>query len=258
MVAVELARRLGGDLSFTSTREIWTEIEHVAVSHRGITGEVLRSATWRDGVPAPLPEAPVTIGASRPPGEESGFERVEGEGRPTSMAGETETAEVAAVENSPTHASTVVAGHEETEPEVEGSPSDNPADAGVPSPPTMSWPPADLAEHPAPTADSYSLRLVAGRELYDAGSLVAHSPSLAPLARGTSVALGTYDAERLGVSTGDRVRITSARGSFETGVTIHAGVPRGAAVMAFNQPGQGAADLIDASTPVTDVRVETL
>jgi predicted molibdopterin-dependent oxidoreductase YjgC len=122
----------------------------------------------------------------------------------------------------------------------------------------MSWPPADLAEHPAPTADSYSLRLVAGRELYDAGSLVAHSPSLAPLARGTSVALGTYDAERLGVSTGDRVRITSARGSFETEVTIHAGVPRGAAVMAFNQPGQGAADLIDASTPVTDVRVETL
>jgi hypothetical protein len=36
------------------------------------------------------------------------------------------------------------------------------------------------------------------------------------------------------------------------------GVPRGSASITFNQPGEGAADRIDATAPVTDVRVETV
>jgi hypothetical protein len=34
-------------------------------------------------------------------------------------------------------------------------------------------------------------------------------------------------------------------------------LPRGTAVMDFNQPGEGAADLIDAAATVTDVRLES-
>jgi hypothetical protein len=36
------------------------------------------------------------------------------------------------------------------------------------------------------------------------------------------------------------------------------GVPRGSASLAFNTPGDGVADLIDASAAVTDVRLENL
>ncbi len=37
-----------------------------------------------------------------------------------------------------------------------------------------------------------------------------------------------------------------------------AGVPQGSVAVAFNQPGPGAADLIDGDRPVTEVRLETL
>jgi hypothetical protein len=36
------------------------------------------------------------------------------------------------------------------------------------------------------------------------------------------------------------------------------GVPQGSVAVAFNQPGPGAADLIDGDHPVTEVRLETL
>jgi hypothetical protein len=35
-------------------------------------------------------------------------------------------------------------------------------------------------------------------------------------------------------------------------------VPRGVALLPFDQPGQGAADLVDAAAAVTDVRLETI
>jgi hypothetical protein len=35
------------------------------------------------------------------------------------------------------------------------------------------------------------------------------------------------------------------------------GIPRGIAFLTFNQPGPGAADLIDATAAVTDVRLQT-
>ena len=35
-------------------------------------------------------------------------------------------------------------------------------------------------------------------------------------------------------------------------------IPRGSAALAFNLPGDGAADLIDATAPITDVRIENL
>jgi hypothetical protein len=36
------------------------------------------------------------------------------------------------------------------------------------------------------------------------------------------------------------------------------GVPRGVASLLFNLPGDGVAELIDATEPVTDVRLETV
>jgi predicted molibdopterin-dependent oxidoreductase YjgC len=106
--------------------------------------------------------------------------------------------------------------------------------------------------------DAYSLRLVSSRCLYDAGVMVQGSVSLAPLAPGARLRVNPYDLGRLGLTTGDRVRVTSSRGSVFLEAVADASVLRGSAAVTFNQPGDGAADLIDASQPVTDVRVETV
>lgn len=106
--------------------------------------------------------------------------------------------------------------------------------------------------------DGYSLRLVAGRKLYDNGTIVQHAPSLAALAPGEVVRVNPADLDRLGVATGDRVRVASSRGAVVLPALADDGVARGTVVLAFNQAGAGAADLIDVSLPVTEVRVETL
>jgi hypothetical protein len=62
----------------------------------------------------------------------------------------------------------------------------------------------------------------------------------------------------MGVKTGDRVRVSSSRKSLLLDVAADPHVLRGSAVLAFNAPGDGAADLIDAGQPVTDLRVETV
>jgi NADH-quinone oxidoreductase subunit G len=109
-----------------------------------------------------------------------------------------------------------------------------------------------------PPVDSYSLRLVASRRLYDDGTIVRHAPSLAPLAEVAPLRVNPADLDRLGLTTGSRVRCTSSRASLVLRAAVDPGVPKGTAVLTFNQPGPGAADLIDAGQPVTDIRVETL
>jgi anaerobic selenocysteine-containing dehydrogenase len=109
-----------------------------------------------------------------------------------------------------------------------------------------------------PAVDAYALRLVASHKLYDDGTFVRHSPSLSPLAPGEAVRVNPADLERLGVTAGDSVRVTSSRMALTLPVEADPGVPRGVAALAFGQPGPGAADLIDASSPVTDVRLENL
>ena len=108
-----------------------------------------------------------------------------------------------------------------------------------------------------PRVDAYSLRLVTTRRLYDQGTLLAHSPSLAGLASSTALRVNPSDSARLGVGAGDMVRAITARGSISAVVEPDASVPKGIAVVGFNLDGVPAADLIDASQPVTDLRLET-
>nr|MDQ3384961.1 molybdopterin-dependent oxidoreductase [Actinomycetota bacterium] len=109
-----------------------------------------------------------------------------------------------------------------------------------------------------PKIDSYSLRLVSGRKLYDAGTLVQHSPSLAGLASAAPLRVNPADLHRLGLTSGARIRLTSSRTSLVMVAEADLGVPRGTVALPFNQVGQFAADLIDATAAVTDVRLETL
>jgi NADH-quinone oxidoreductase subunit G len=236
-IAVELATRLGSDLGFDSLDSIAAEVERLAPSHAGLTPAMLAAPGHRDGLVVPLtrPQAPVE--PNRP----------------------VEAVEVAAAE---AQGETLLP---EPEPDADapleplaGVRYDDTASASDDGrPPLLTFVPV-AATSPSPPVDAYSLRLVSGRSLYDAGVLVQQSPSLAPLAPGASLRAHPHDLGHLGVTTGDQVRVTSSRGSLTLRAVADSSVLRGSAVLAFNQPGPGAADLIDARQPVTDVRVETV
>gem|GEM_PF-2378466 len=244
MIAADLATRLGGDLGFESLDDIALEIERLAPSHAGLTPQLLARPGYRDGVVVPLADgAPAE--ASMLPKETEG-ERAK------------ESIEVTA---NKAHLGNVLA---ENDPDADAplEPTAEPITRSLTAPstgrpPRVRYRPGSPAKQ-APPVDAYSLRLVASRPLYDAGALVSRSPSLAALAHGPCLRVNPADLGRMGVTTGDRVRVSSSRKSLVLDVAADPHVLRGSAVLAFNARGEGAADLIDASQPVTDLRVETV
>ncbi|HUY85867.1 MAG TPA: molybdopterin dinucleotide binding domain-containing protein, partial [Acidimicrobiales bacterium] len=108
--------------------------------------------------------------------------------------------------------------------------------------------------------DSYSLRLIAPRRLYDRGTQVAGSEHLSGLAQPGTLHLNHYDLDRMGVSTGDTVRVVSSTGGYQIVVETDDEVPRGVALIGFNLNSSGcrASQLVDMSRPVTDLRLEAL
>ena len=85
-----------------------------------------------------------------------------------------------------------------------------------------------------------------------------HSPSLAQLAPGSTLLVNPYDLDRLGVADGGSVRVTSSRMTLTLAARADDDVPRGAAAMLVNQVGADPSLLVDAGSPVTDLRVETV
>ncbi|MBA2607745.1 MAG: NADH-quinone oxidoreductase subunit NuoG [Actinobacteria bacterium] len=114
------------------------------------------------------------------------------------------------------------------------------------------------ADIPMPALDAYSLRLVSGRMLYDNGWATASSPSLANLAKPVALRANPRDLDRLGVTTGAQVRVSGAHASFVVAVKADPGVPLGSAWLPVNVAVDDARSLIDASSPVTDVRIENV
>ena len=80
-----------------------------------------------------------------------------------------------------------------------------------------------------PARDSYAIRLVVGRALYDAGRAVSGSPLVAGLARPAELLVHPKDLQRLGVADGEEVRVTSSRTSLRLAVRSGPGVPVGVA-----------------------------
>jgi anaerobic selenocysteine-containing dehydrogenase len=226
----------------------------------------LRSPRHRDGIVVPIaPEGPPPASGVLP--EEAG--RV---GHASQMRGDPDSVQTATTEvgaaGTEEHGDRSAAPAPDAEPAV-GDPdassetqtpigAASPAGGIGPTRPRLVAFRAGDAPATLPAIDAYSLRLVSGRSLYDQGVTVQQSPALARLAPGTTLNANPYDLDRLGVTTGGQVRVTSARASMVLTVCADAGVPRGSASITFNQPGEGAADLIDATAPVTDVRVETV
>jgi NADH-quinone oxidoreductase subunit G len=234
IIAAELATRLGGDLGFDSLAGLWAEIARLAPSHVGLTGEVLARPEYRDGVLAPYD-------GEGPPQHDIPIEHIES---------------AAAVHQGETLPSETVRIDEAGVADDAGGPAmgaDRPPLIRLALDPSREGRPSTAA---API-DAYSLRLVSGRRLYDNGVTVRHSAHLRELAEAPRLSANPYDLDRLGVGTGDRVRVTSSHTSLTLEVAADAGVPRGSVALPFNLPGEGAADLIDGTQPVTDLRVET-
>ncbi len=238
MIAAELAAALGKDLGVASANDLADELHLTAPAYFGLTQAVLHSDAAHDGV-----LLPIVAGAAAPhdvdpidPIALPGVESVERQGAPprSGSAG------------------------------GDGAVRARIAALGAPPALLSGLPASDGPGAHVPPADSYALRLVATRRLYDAGSSVTGSPSLTPLVRQLVARANPYDLDRLGATTGDRVRVRSARGELVLPAEAESGIPRGAVAIDFNvplgpdSPGNAVATLIDSREPVTDVRLESV
>ncbi len=109
---------------------------------------------------------------------------------------------------------------------------------------------------PVPQVDSYSLRLVLSRELYDEGELLGRSESMAGLSRTPTVGISVGDAERLGVEDGTPLVVRGERGSSTLPARVSAGIPRGTAHLVHRLEGSDPITLLSADEVACDVRVE--
>jgi NADH-quinone oxidoreductase subunit G len=113
-----------------------------------------------------------------------------------------------------------------------------------------------------PTPDSYSLRLVVSRTLYDDAVHTQNSASLAKLAPPAGVRLNPGEVERHGLRPGGSVKVLSQTGDLITTVIADERVPRGVAHFFHNQSGVAISALMDQSAMradgITKVRLETV
>jgi NADH-quinone oxidoreductase subunit G len=253
-IAAELAYRLGSDLGLESPAGIADEIVAVAPSFAGLAHAALRTSAGLDGVMVALPARrngdtavaagepqPATVGEAGSEGETAAAVTAEATAEPgAAAAAEREAVEAGAAAAAPS----VAAG------------GDGPGAGDEPTGPVVGVPLPVWTIIDPPLLDAYSLRLVVTRKLYDRGTLVRSSPSLADLAEPATLRLHPQDFDRLGVAVGDDVRVTSNRGNVAVPTVPDAGVPRGIALIHANQAGGRANVLIDGNAPVTDVRVE--
>jgi predicted molibdopterin-dependent oxidoreductase YjgC len=268
MIASELAFRMGGDLGFDNLEGIWDEVERLSPTHAGVTSALLASMAAKDGIVVPL-------GLDDPPLPD-GPPPLDPMAEPGIIAAETNWVSIMDV---PAPAADAIApGEVDKGPDGDVGDVDplaaaagatavaagDPHDDAVPldAAPTVSRPAVMRFSAPDPTAvppvDAYSLRLVAGHRLWDAGVGVRHSSHLAGLAAAPRARANPYDLEKLGHASGARVRIVSPRGSLVLEVEADAGVLRGSVAIGFNLPGDGAGDLIDATTAITNVRLDSV
>ncbi|HEU0041026.1 MAG TPA: molybdopterin-dependent oxidoreductase, partial [Jiangellaceae bacterium] len=106
--------------------------------------------------------------------------------------------------------------------------------------------------------NSYDYRLVVSRKLYDRAVGTAMSRSLSELAPGATAHVHPLDLDSLGLSTGDDVKLVSAKASTVLPIVADPAVLRGTVWSPFNQPGGTVEEIIDATAAVTDVRIERI
>ena len=106
--------------------------------------------------------------------------------------------------------------------------------------------------------NSYEFRVDVSRKLYDRAVGTMTSPALAGLATGASITIHPLDLERVGAAEGANVRVSNSHSSIVLPVRSNEKVPRGTAVVPFNQPGADIRELVRHGDSVVDVRIESM
>jgi NADH-quinone oxidoreductase subunit G len=259
-IAVELALRLGQDLDLATTDEVTNELARVAPAFVGADAALLKRA--RDGVVLPLRDhlAEVVLRA-----RDLTIMSDDGQGTswdPIKVAGEVPADSTNAVEASGAGAEPLKPGF--GDPDDDARPAaqvlaDAEAATRVPNdmPDLHAWD-RSVPAGDVPGRDTYALRLVVGRALYDKGRIVSETPILQRLVQERELRVHPNDLARIGVDSGGQVNVTSARGSQVVMVEADPSVPAGTAAFDFTADAHGPALLIDASLPVTDIRIESM
>ena len=107
--------------------------------------------------------------------------------------------------------------------------------------------PFSVVHHEGPVElpdDEYPLTLTTGRRLESYNTGVQTGGYLSPLHRGESLDISPEDAARLGVEDGDKVRVTSRRGSIEAPVMIDRSLRAGVVFMTLHFPDDVATNLL--------------
>ena len=226
-IAAELAARLGVEFDLESADEVTEEIARVAPAFVGLDMSLLRRA--RDGAVIPIASFPDEIHLGRAGVALQGASWDPILPSPEVVPEDTD-------DNSDLHSIVV-----SVSPAVQ----------------LHEWDGAS-PQLSTPARDAYALRLIVGRTLYDGGTWTMASPSLSPLVPESVLLVNPQDRDRIGVADGESVRVATGRGSIASRVRGDLATPIGTAFMAFNLPGPGAADLVDATLSVTDIRVESI
>jgi NADH-quinone oxidoreductase subunit G len=258
-IAIELALRLGTDVDLATVDEVTDELARVAPAFAGATANLLSRV--RDGVVLPLGEhmdevvlrtRELSILAEDGQGTSWDPIKVEGE----VPAGSTNAVEAAGAGAEPLKPAADPELDAETAKDIVADAQEAVA-AAADLPTLHTWSPA-AANREVPGRDAYALRLVVGRTLYDKGRTVAETPALQRVAAVSHLRVNPTELARIGVDSGSQVKATSARGSQVVTVEADASVPAGIACFAFTADGLGPSLLIDASQPVTDLRIESM
>ena len=272
MIASELAKALGLDLGIESAASLASEIGLLAPAYFGYSPGIFDSQIGHDGFLAPFDSAfrvgqDLGVGDGHGVGHalqvnvidpvaSPGIESVELQGAPPRSS----LAEVFGVDlrlSDPSSSDSVNIESQLQRPAM-----------------ISKFPSRDKFSAHVPPPDSYSLRLVSTRRLYDHGTAIGASPSLVGLSPPLVVRANPYDLDRLGVKTGDIVRLRSSRGDLEIEAESFDGLARGTVSIDFNishsstrTKGDRATDefianaagsLIDFYSPVTEVRMESI
>ena len=236
VIAAELARRLGYDLGLEAPDHAWDELTKFAPAFGRIgTGLLAAAQADPDGVLVAIATSSAPPAPAEAPAEPAAVDDADEE----PAAPKTDDEEPAAPK---------------TDDEEPAAPKTDDESPVIDLPHRVPLPEFTVVE--PQNTDAYSLRLVATRRLYDRGTLVRHSGSLVGLAEGAVAWLNPYEFEKLGITSGDEARLTSARGQVLVPVRPSEAVPRGLVLLHVNQSGGRANALIDIHSPVTEIRVE--
>ena len=104
--------------------------------------------------------------------------------------------------------------------------------------------------------DSYAMRLILGRRMFDQGTVTQMSPSLTQLAEKSDLRINQYDFERLGITEGAQVEVSSGGASISISVKVDNRVPRSSALIYSNLEGADPRELLIEGAHSIDIRID--